>query len=312
MQKILITGGAGYIGNVLTRNLIKKDYNVTVLDNFAYKQNSSIIDLLKYDNFEIIDGDVRDSFLLSNLLKKNDVIIPLAGIVGAPACDKNKILATEINTTQIKSITKQLSKDQIIILPVTNSGYGIGKKDIYCDENSPLNPISHYGKTKVEAEKFILDVNNFVSLRLATVFGLSSRMRTDLLVNDFVYKAFKDKYVVLFESHFKRNYIHIDDISNVIMTILGDFNHFKNQIYNVGINDANLSKKELCEKIKEHLTELQIIENNFAKDPDQRNYIVSNDKIYNKGWKPKKTLDDGIRELIKAYKVLNFGNITNV
>ena len=312
MKKILITGGAGYIGNVLTRNLIKKDYNVTVLDNFAYNQNSSIIDLLKYDNFEIIDGDVRDSFLLSNLLKKNDVIIPLAGIVGAPACDKNKTLATEINTTQIKSITKQLSKDQIIILPVTNSGYGIGKKDIYCDENSPLNPISHYGKTKVEAEKFILDVNNFVSLRLATVFGLSSRMRTDLLVNDFVYKAFKDKYVVLFESHFKRNYIHIDDISNVITTILGDFNHFKNQIYNVGINDANLSKKELCEKIKEHLTELQIIENNFAKDPDQRNYIVSNDKIYNKGWKPKKTLDDGIRELIKAYKVLNFGNITNV
>ena len=312
MQNILVTGGAGYIGNVLIRNLLKKDFKVTVFDNFYYNQFNSILDLVSSKNLNIIENDVRNTKDLLNQVKLNDIVIPLAGIVGAPACSRNEKLATEVNTVQIKEISKNLSKDQIVILPVTNSGYGIGKEGIYCDEKSPLNPISHYGKTKVEAEKYIVDKNNFVSMRLATVFGVSGRMRTDLLVNDFVYKAYNEKSLILFESHFKRNYIHIQDISDAIIKILSDFNNFKNEIYNVGINEANLSKKELAYKIKDHLPDLEITEDEFAKDPDKRNYIVSNDKIYNKGWKPTKTLDDGIEELIKCYRFFKNKNSSNI
>ncbi len=312
MKNILVTGGAGYIGNVLIRNLLKKDFKVTVFDNFYYNQFNSILDLVSLKNLNIIENDVRNTKDLLDQVKLNDIIIPLAGIVGAPACSKNEKLATEVNTVQIKEISKNLSKDQIVILPVTNSGYGIGKEGIYCDEKSPLNPISHYGKTKVEAEKYIVDKNNFVSMRLATVFGVSGRMRTDLLVNNFVYKAYNEKSLILFESHFKRNYIHIQDISNAIIKILLNFNNFKNEIYNVGINDANLSKKELAYKIKDHLPDLEITEDEFAKDPDKRNYIVSNDKIYNKGWKPTKTLDDGIEELIKCYRLFKNKNSSNI
>ena len=312
MKNILVTGGAGYIGNVLIRNLLKKDFKVTVFDNFYYNQFNSILDLVSSKNLNIIENDVRNTKDLLNQVKLNDIVIPLAGIVGAPACSRNEKLATEVNTVQIKEISKNLSKDQIVILPVTNSGYGIGKEGIYCDEKSALNPISHYGKTKVEAEKYIVDKNNFVSMRLATVFGVSGRMRTDLLVNNFVYKAYNEKSLILFESHFKRNYIHIQDISDAIIKILSDFNNFKNEIYNVGINEANLSKKELAHKIKNHLPDLEISEDEFAQDPDKRNYIVSNDKIYNKGWKPTKTLDDGIEELIKCYRFFKNKNSSNI
>lgn len=311
-MKILITGGAGYIGNVLTRELLNNNHKVTIIDNFIFNQQASLIDICKNNNLQIIKSDIRNIKNLNNEIGKHDVIIPLAGIVGAPACDINPDLATEINLTQIQNIKKNLSKNQIIILPVTNSGYGIGTKDIYCDENSNLNPISHYGKTKVEAEKVISDLENFVSLRLATVFGVSARMRLDLLVNDFVYKAFKDKYLVLFESHFKRNYIHIDDIAFLIKKILINFDEFKGNIFNVGLEDANLSKKELCENIKEFLPKTLILENEFYKDPDQRNYIVSNKKIYSKGWKPIRSIEYGINELIKCYQFFEKNDFKNI
>jgi nucleoside-diphosphate-sugar epimerase len=311
-MKILITGGAGYIGNVLTRELLKNNFKVTIIDNFGYNQQSSLLSISKNENLEIIKSDVRNLDILNNEIKKHDVVIPLAAVVGAPACDLNPKLASEINLDQIKNIKKIIHKDQIILLPVTNSGYGIGKKDIYCDETSDLNPISHYGKTKVESEKVISDLENFVSLRLATVFGVSSRMRVDLLVNDFVYKACTDKYLVLFESHFKRNFIHIDDIAFLMKKILLNFNDFKGNIFNVGIEDANLSKKELCEKIKEYLPKTLIIENEFNKDPDQRNYIVSNKKIYSKGWKPERSIDYGIQELIKCYNFFERNDYKNI
>ena len=311
-MKILVTGGAGYLGNVIIRELLKNKHEITVIDNFMYNQQSSLLTLSKNEKINIIKSDVRNYKLLKEEVKKNDVIIPLAAIVGAPACDLNPDLATELNFNQIKNIKELMTKDQLIILPVTNSGYGIGKKDLYCDETSELNPISHYGKTKVESEKLILDLENFVSLRLATVFGVSARMRIDLLVNDFVYKAFNDKYIVLFESHFKRNYIHIDDIAKLIGLILENPKTFNKNIYNVGLEDANLSKKELCNKIKDYMPETLIIENEFYKDPDQRNYIVSNKKIYSTSWKPIRSIDYGIKELLNCYKFFEKNNYKNI
>ncbi len=311
-MKILVTGGAGYLGNVIIRELLKNKHEITVIDNFMYNQQSSLLTLSKNEKINIIKSDVRNYKLLKEEVKKNDVIIPLAAIVGAPACDLNPDLATELNFNQIKNIKELMTKDQLIILPVTNSGYGIGKKDLYCDETSELNPISHYGKTKVESEKLILDLENFVSLRLATVFGVSARMRIDLLVNDFVYKAFNDKYIVLFESHFKRNYIHIDDIAKLISLILENPKTFNKNIYNVGLEDANLSKKELCNKIKDYMPKTLIIENEFYKDPDQRNYIVSNKKIYSTSWKPIRSIDYGIKELLNCYKFFEKNNYKNI
>ena len=311
-MKILVTGGAGYLGNVIIRELLKNKHEITVIDNFMYNQQSSLLTLSKNEKINIIKSDVRNYKLLKEEVKKNDVIIPRAAIVGAPACDLNPDLATELNFNQIKNIKELMTKDQLIILPVTNSGYGIGKKDLYCDETSELNPISHYGKTKVESEKLILDLENFVSLRLATVFGVSARMRIDLLVNDFVYKAFNDKYIVLFESHFKRNYIHIDDIAKLIGLILENPKTFNKNIYNVGLEDANLSKKELCNKIKDYMPKTLIIENEFYKDPDQRNYIVSNKKIYSTSWKPIRSIDYGIKELLNCYKFFEKNNYKNI
>ena len=311
-MKILVTGGAGYLGNVIIRELLKNKHEITVIDNFMYNQQSSLLTLSKNEKINIIKSDVRNYKLLKEEVKKNDVIIPLAAIVGAPACDLNPDLATELNFNQIKNIKELMTKDQLIILPVTNSGYGIGKKDLYCDETSELNPISHYGKTKVESEKLILDLENFVSLRLATVFGVSARMRIDLLVNDFVYKAFNDKYIVLFESHFKRNYIHIDDIAKLISLILENPKTFNKNIYNVGLEDANLSKKELCNKIIDYMPKTLIIENEFYKDPDQRNYIVSNKKIYSTSWKPIRSIDYGIKELLNCYKFFEKNNYKNI
>ena len=311
-MKILVTGGAAYLGNVIIRELLKNKHEITVIDNFMYNQQSSLLTLSKNKKINIIKSDVRNYKLLKEEVKKNDAIIPLAAIVGAPACDLNPDLATELNLNQIKNIKELMTKDQLIILPVTNSGYGIGKKDLYCDETSELNPISHYGKTKVESEKLILDLENFVSLRLATVFGVSARMRIDLLVNDFVYKAFNDKYIVLFESHFKRNYIHIDDIAKLIGLILENPKTFNKNIYNVGLEDANLSKKELCNKIKDYMPKTLIIENEFYKDPDQRNYIVSNKKIYSTSWKPIRSIDYGIKELLNCYKFFEKNNYKNI
>jgi len=310
-NKVLVTGGAGYIGSVFVPQLLEKGYKVTVLDNFMYKQNS-LLDICYHSDLNIIVGDVRDKKSLKKEIDSHDIIVPLAAIVGAPACDRDKPLASAVNQTQIENIAQWISKDQMVLYPVTNSGYGIGQKEKYCDETTPLNPISHYGRTKVYAEKALLNMGNAVTFRLATVFGVAPRMRMDLLVNDFVYRAVNDRFIVLFESHFKRNYIHIRDIASVFLHTIQNYSAMKGESYNVGLSDANISKYELCEKIKEHLRDFHIFESEIAEDPDKRDYIVSNEKIEATGWKPQYSIDMGIQELIKAFGFLTVNPYKNI
>jgi nucleoside-diphosphate-sugar epimerase len=291
--------------------LLKEGHSVTILDNFRFKQ-SSLLDVCSSPKLKIVVGDVQNKSLLEKLVVSNDLIIPLAAIVGAPACEIEPEISVNINRGQIETIAKKISSDQKIIFPVTNSGYGIGKKNVYCDENSPLNPISLYGKTKVEAEKILLSDTNAITLRLATVFGSSPRMRMDLLVNDFVYRAYRDKYIVLFESHFKRNYIHIQDVCAAVLHALKYYEEMKTQSYNVGLSSANLSKMELCERIKLQVPQLSIFEAEFSEDPDKRDYIVSNSKMESTGWIPKFSIDDGISELLRVYQFLRVNNLQNV
>jgi nucleoside-diphosphate-sugar epimerase len=302
MKKILITGGAGYLGSVLVEKLLDREYEVTVLDNLLYKQ-TSIAPFSHKKNFNFILGDVRDQKLLRTEVSKNDVIIPLAAIVGMPACKENPKATVEINYDQIKNICEWLSKDQYIIIPNTNSQYGSSKEII--TEDSPFKPLSLYAETKCDAEKAVLDSGNGIALRLATVFGMSYRMRMDLLVQDFVYKSITDGYLVLFESHFIRNYIHIRDIAETFLFMIDNYEKCNNNAFNVGLSDANCTKLELANKIKTFLPDLVIVENNFKQDFDQRNYMVSNSKLESKGWKPKFSLEDGIQELIKGYKLIN-------
>jgi nucleoside-diphosphate-sugar epimerase len=298
-MNILVTGGAGYIGSVLTNFLAKLEYNVTVLDNFFFKQEYIKSRLLR-NNINIIQGDVRDEKLLFDVVKKNDVIIPLACLVGAPLCDLHQEEAIHVNQKSIKNLTNILSKQQIVIFPVSNSGYGIGKKNELCTEMSKLNPISLYGKTKVRAEEIIMGRENSIALRLATVFGMSPRMRVDLLVNNFVYQSLLTKNLKIFEGNFKRNYVHIEDVVNVFIYMINNFDKYKNNVFNFGLEDANLSKLELANKIKVYIKDLIIEESEFGKDPDKRDYIVSNKKILSTGFNFKKSLDNGIQELIKG------------
>ena len=298
-MNILVTGGAGYIGSVLTNFLTKLDYNVTVLDNFFFKQEHIKSSLLR-NNINIIQGDVRDEKLLFDVVKKNDVIIPLACLVGAPLCDLYPDEAIQVNQKSINNLTNMLSKQQIVIFPVSNSGYGVGKKNELCTETSNLNPISLYGKTKVYAEEMIMSRENSIALRLATVFGMSPRMRVDLLVNNFVYQSLLTKHLKIFEGNFKRNYVHIEDVVNVFIFMITNFSKYKNNVFNFGLEEANLSKLELANKIQTYIKDLIIQESEFDKDPDKRDYIVSNKKILSTGFKFKKSLDDGIIELISG------------
>lgn len=310
-EKILVTGGAGYIGSVLVPELLAKGYHVTVLDNFMYKQ-SSLIECCMNPRFEVIRGDARDENTLSELLKNVDIIIPLAALVGAPLCDKDKIGAVSTNRDAIIALSKLASKDQAIIYPCTNSGYGIGEKTSYCTEETPLRPISLYGKTKVEAEQVLMERGNSISLRLATVFGLSPRMRLDLLVNDFTYRAVKDRYLVVFEGHFRRNYIHIRDVVRAFIHSIENFERMKDQVYNVGLSDANLTKLELCERIKQVVPDFVYLESPIGQDPDKRDYIVLNEKIEKTGYKTVYSLEMGIRELVKGYTIIGNRNFSNV
>lgn len=255
--KILVTGGAGYIGSVMVPYLLQQNFAVTVIDSFRYQQNS-MLDVCWHPDLRIVTGDVRDTEQMKEEIARHDVIIPLAAIVGASACKKDPELTSQVNVESVRKLIHFTSSDQRILFPVTNSGYGVGQKDIYCDETTPLNPISHYGRTKVDAEKALLDSGNAITFRLATVFGSAPRMRMDLLVNDFVYRACKDRFIVLFESHFKRNYIHVRDIAGVFQHGLKNYEEMKGEPYNVGLSDANLSKRELCDKIKEHLLDFHI------------------------------------------------------
>jgi nucleoside-diphosphate-sugar epimerase len=308
---ILVTGGAGYIGSVLVPELLKQGHRVSVIDSFMFGQNS-LLDCCADENFSVTRGDVRDEKVMARLLAGADVIIPLAALVGAPLCNKDPLEAVTVNRDAIGFIVKNASKEQRILLPVTNSGYGIGQQGQFCTEESPLNPITLYGRTKVEAEKMVLERGNAISFRLATVFGASPRMRIDLLVNDFVYRAVNDRFIVLFEGHFKRNYIHIRDVARAFIHGLDNFEKMKNEPYNLGLSDANLSKIELCERIKAQLPELVYISAPVGEDPDKRDYIVSNEKIEKTGFMPKHSLETGIAELIKCYRIIRNARYGNV
>ena len=311
-MKVLITGGAGYLGSNLTRHLLEAGYTVTVLDNLMYDQ-VTLLHLFGNPKFQFELGDVRDKKLLQELVGLNDVIIPLAAIVGMPACKANPELTVAVNYKQVADIVEVLRDDQKLILPNTNSQYG--SSDSIITEESPFNPLSLYAKTKCDAENTMLANGNGVSLRLATVFGVSPRMRTDLLVNDFVYKSVVDGYLVLFEAHFKRNYIHIQDIARTFQFIIENYEKCKGQAFNVGLSTANLSKLELAEKIKSHIPSLVIKQDDFKEDFDKRNYIVSNEKLEALGWKPIYDLDYGIKQLMSAYKIVinkNNQNFTNL
>ncbi|MDB4808010.1 NAD-dependent epimerase/dehydratase [Verrucomicrobia bacterium] len=310
-MKILITGGAGYLGSIVTLHLLNKGHEVTVLDNFLFRQNS-LADCCHYESFNVVRGDCRDASILKNLLKDADIIIPLAAMVGAPLCDQDKLAAESVNHSAVKLICDLVSPDQRIIIPITNSGYGVGEKGKFCTEETPLRPISLYGKTKVDAEKEVLSRDNSISFRLATVFGMAPRMRLDLLVNDFVYRAVNDRSLLIFEGHFKRNYIHVRDIARLFEHAIDNFELMKGKPYNAGLEEANLSKLELCAKIKEHLPKFVYIEAKVGEDPDKRDYIVSNQRLLSSGFQTEWNLDRGIRELIKGYTIIRNTIYSNV
>jgi len=301
MKKVLITGGAGYIGSKLATRLVRLNYKVTVIDLLKFTSNS-LNHLFTYNNFNFIKGSVTDNRLMKKLIKENEYIIPLAALVGAPLCDKYKKEAILVNLNSINFLMKNVTKKNKIIYLTTNSGYGIGEKNKYCDETSPLNPISLYGKTKVEAEKIVMKNKNSIGFRLATVFGFSYRMRSDLLVNNFVLKAVKESKLTIFEPHFRRNYIHVDDVVDGILFSIKKFNHLRSNIYNLGLSSANLTKIMLARKIKKQLKNLKIKIVKNRKDPDQRDYFVSNKKIEKKGYKASVSIEKGISELIKIFK----------
>lgn len=311
MEKVLVTGGAGYIGSILVPELLNNGYKVTVLDNFMYGQ-SSLAHVCCYENFNLVNADARNENVIKKMVKDHDIFIPLAALVGAPLCDKDPLAATSINRDAIVNLVKLLSKQQKILIPTTNSGYGVGQAGVHCTEETPLNPISLYGRDKVAAEAAVLNHGNSISFRLATVFGMSPRMRIDLLVNDFTYRAVYDRAVVLFEGHFKRNYIHIRDVAKAFMHGLTNFEQMKNTVYNVGLSDANLSKFELCTRIKEYVPNFVFIEAPVGEDPDKRNYIVSNEKIEKTGFKPSFSLDRGVQELIKGYQMIKKTQYSNI
>jgi nucleoside-diphosphate-sugar epimerase len=310
-MQILITGGAGYIGSVLTPTLLSHGHEVTVLDSFFFRQNS-LMDCCQHEGFQVVRGDCRDEALVKKLVSKADVIIPLAALVGVPLCNTDAVATQTINQQAIEMLCRLASPQQRIMMPVTNSGYGIGEKGKFCTEETPLRPISTYGVTKVKAEEAVLSRDNSISFRLATVFGASPRMRLDLLVNDFVYRAVHDRAVLIFEGHFKRNYIHIRDVVRVFLHGLANFEQMKGQPYNVGLDDANLSKLELCAVIKKHLPKFVYVEAPIGEDPDKRDYIVSNARVAGTGFTPEWGLDRGIQELIKAYTILRNSIYSNV
>ncbi len=310
-MKILVTGAAGYIGSILVPELLKKGYEVIAIDNFMYNQ-PSLLDCCYDKKLTIIRGDARDKELISRCLKNVDAIFPLACITGAPASNRDPMTAKTTNFDAVKMLLELRNKEQVIIFPTTNSGYGIGQEGIYCTEETPLNPISLYSCLKVEIEKILLEAGNCITLRLATAFGISPRMRLDLLVNDFTHRAVTDHFVVLFEAHFKRNYIHVRDVAKAFIHCLENFDKMKGEPYNVGLSDANLSKWELCQEIQKQAPEFYFVESKIGGDPDKRNYIVSNAKIERTGFKPEVSLQMGIAELIKGYQIIRKNQFSNI
>ncbi|MDB5763987.1 MAG: NAD-dependent epimerase/dehydratase family protein [Herminiimonas sp.] len=308
---ILVTGGAGYLGSTMVPDLLNAGHKVTVVDNFMFKQ-TSLNHVCHNPNFNVVKGDIRIEATMAPLMKKADIIIPLAALVGAPICSLDPVGATTTNHDAITLMLNLLSKQQIVLMPTTNSAYGTGDENNFCTEESPLRPISLYAKEKVGIEKELMQRENAISFRLATVFGMSPRMRIDLLVNDFTYRAVYDRFVVLFESSFKRNYVHVRDVSRVFQHAIVNFDKMKGQVYNVGLSDANVSKRELCERIQKQVPDFTFIDAPVGKDPDQRNYVVSNEKLEATGFRTSVSLDAGIAELIKGYTMIKntqYGNV---
>ena len=309
--QILVTGGAGYLGSTLVPSLLAEGHKVTVLDNFLWGENS-LASVCADENFDVVNGDIRVKETINPLIAKADVIIPLAALVGAPLCQRDPVGATTINHDAIMMMLDLVSQDQRILMPTTNSAYGTGDKNNFCTEQSELRPISKYAIDKVEIESALMSHPNAISFRLATVFGMSPRMRLDLLVNDFVYRAVNDKAVVLFESHFKRNYIHVRDVARVFQHGIDHFENLRGEIFNVGLSDANISKKELCQEIQTQIPDFIYIDEQIGQDPDQRNYIVSNEKIEATGYAPKVSIQQGITELRKGFTMIKkhgYGNV---
>lgn len=310
-MNIVVTGGAGYIGSILVPTLLNEGHTVVVVDNFLYRQ-TSLLDVCMHPQLTIIRGDTRDKVLMARVLDSADVIIPLACLTGAPLCVRYPLEAQAIIVDAVKMIISLRKKEQIILYPTTNSGYGIGEAGIHCTEETSLRPVSLYGKLKVEAEQMILESGNAMTFRLATAFGVSPRMRLDLLVNDFVYRAVNDRFVVLFEAHFKRNYVHVRDVARAFVHGIKNFNTMKNQAYNVGLSEANLSKLELCQEIKKQVPNFYFVEAAVGEDPDKRNYIVSNEKIEKTGFIPSVSLQQGITELLKGYTIIKENQFSNI
>ena len=312
MTHVLVTGGAGYLGSILVPALLDRGFAVTVVDSFLFGQDS-LAAVCYHPAFHLVRGDVRSPDTMRPLIGKADIIIPLAARVGAPLCDRDPVAATGTNLQAIVDMVGRLSPAQRVLLPVTNSGYGIGQKDTFCTEETPINPISLYGRNKVEAERALLDRHpSAISFRLATVFGMSPRMRLDLLVNDFTYRACTDRFIVLFESHFKRNFIHVRDVTRVFLHGIDHFESMQGHVYNVGLSDANISKLELCQRIQQQVPGFVYVESAIGQDPDKRDYIVSNEKIERTGYRPAFSLDDGIRELITGYTMIRNTRYANV
>ena len=310
-KKILVTGAAGYIGSVLVPELLRRGHAVTAVDNFMYHQ-TSLLDCCHDEGLTIVRGDVRDTELMRPLLTGADAVIPLACLVGAPVCAQKPLEARSINLDAVKALLDMSSRRQAFILPITNSGYGLGEAGRVCTEASPLRPLSLYGRLKVELEQHLLNSGHAISLRFATAFGISPRMRLDLLVNDFTYRAVTDRFIVLFEAHFKRNFIHVRDVARAFMHALDHFDRMQNEAYNVGLSDANLSKMELCLEIRKQVPDFTIMEAPIGQDPDQRDYMVSNAKIEATGFQPQWSLPKGIAELIKGYQIVQRRQFSNV
>lgn len=310
-MKILITGGAGYLGSILVPHLLTLGHHVTVVDSLLYRQ-ATLLDCCANPAFEFVRGDCRDERVMAPLVRQADCILPFAAIVGAPACDRDQLAATSTNRDAVALMARLRSPSQRVLVPITNSGYGIGTPGVLCTEDSPLRPVSLYGQTKVEAERIVMETGEAVSFRLATVFGASPRMRLDLLVNDFVYRAVTDRTVVLFEAHFKRNYIHVRDVARVFVHGIEHFDEMKGRSYNVGLSDANLSKHELCEQIRRQIPGFVFLLSETGQDPDRRDYIVSNARIEATGWSPMHSLDDGISELVRAYRIVRRTDYSNL
>ncbi|MFP4473749.1 MAG: NAD-dependent epimerase/dehydratase family protein [Candidatus Omnitrophota bacterium] len=310
-MNVFVTGGAGYIGSILVPRLLRDGHTVTVLDNFMYGQ-TPLLDHCLSQNLKIVRGDARNKDLVERLLKEQDVIMPLACLTGAPLCARDPWAAREVILDAVQLILDLRRPEQRMIYPTTNSGYGVGEKGKFCDETTPLRPVSLYGRLKVEAETALLASGNAITLRLATAFGMSPRMRLDLLVNDFTYRAVYDRAVILFEASFNRNFIHVRDIAEAFVFAMDNFEAMKDQAYNVGLSDANLNKQELCDRIKKYVPEFYYIESEIGQDPDKRDYLVSNEKIEAAGYRPGVSLDEGIQELVKGYTILKRNAYANV